>query len=434
MIERVEVVIKDNWSEVTTQSIKAEKISSFDSRENRTEHTALVNNKEYHSKEDLVKVISKKLKIDKGIIEIKDEYIIRDDEDTRGEDLYKNGSLYPYEMPDEVDIREDKMSVFEWLRKLKQEKLILNPEFQRYHLIWKDEQKSKFIESVLLNIPLPPIYVNEDKFGRYIIVDGLQRTVTLQAFIEKKDFKLNGLMVLKDLNGKGFDDLSALLKTKIEDKQLFIYIIKPTVPTAMVYDIFNRINTGGTQLSRQEVRNCLYIGKATKLLKDLSEKDYYKKAIDYGISSKRMKDREVVLRYLAFKTFDYKKDYKGDMDEFLGEAMKTINKMKHEEITELERDFERVMKRTFSFFGSKNFRFPKGQSRGRLNIALMEAVGHFFSTKTDQFLEIHKTRIKRNYEKLIKDRELIDSVSLATGDKERVKKRFEKVHEILGEV
>jgi hypothetical protein len=132
------------------------------------------------------------------------------------------------------------------------------------------------------------------------------------------------------LNGSNFSELKELsgdYQTRIEDKKNYIYLIKPSVPVKVVYDIFNIINTGGTQLERQEVRNCIFSGKSTKLLKQLSEKESFKKAIDNGVSPKRMKDREVILRYLAFKLFDYEKDYQGDLSDFVEEALKKINLM-----------------------------------------------------------------------------------------------------------
>lgn len=99
-------------------------------------------------------------------------------------------------------------------------------------------------------------------------------------------------------------------------------MIPYSASSKVVYDIFERVNTGGTQLNRQEIRNCIFAGKATKLLKKLSEQEYFKQAIDYGFSPKRMKDRELILRYLAFKIFDDNEDYQGDMSDFIEEAMK----------------------------------------------------------------------------------------------------------------
>ena len=303
MIPRVEVKVVNN-SGSEEANIRCLLVNVLNADGSETDVLDLFRERVFHSKSELMEDILRQVKLSGGDLQKGNVYFIGDDvlvddADTAKEELYKNGSLYPYDMPEEVDIGNAEFSVFEWLRKLEKNQLEINPEFQR-HLVWSDKQKCRFIESVLLNIPLPPIYVNEDTSGKFIIVDGLQRTTTLRDFTAS-EFRLKHLEVLKNLNGKSFQDLDFKLQAKIEDKQLRIYIIKPKVPISMVYDIFNRINTGGTQLNRQEIRNCIFIGKSTRLLKELSEQDFFKEAIDFGISSKRMKDREAILRFFAIR-------------------------------------------------------------------------------------------------------------------------------------
>jgi uncharacterized protein with ParB-like and HNH nuclease domain len=368
--------------------------------------------------------------------DIKNNDIIETDADTADEDRNESGGLYPYDpTKEDIDIRQDPHTVFELLRKYDQGKLIINPDFQR-NLVWKSEQKSKFIESIILNFPLPPFYVNQTREGKYIMVDGLQRTSTLHEFVNN-EFKLTGLEALPKLNGYNFSELIEQpgdYQTRIEDKKLLLYFIRPSVPIKVVYDIFNRINTSGTMLNRQEVRNCIFIGKATQLLKELSEQDSFKKAIDDGISPKRMKDREAVLRYLAFQILEYKTDYHGDMSDFVEEAMRTINLMADEEIAELKSDFERVMTLTFDFFGKRNFRLPTGQTRGRINLAVFESVSYFFSIKTDAFLQKHQKAIQCHFDKLLKDTAYLEAVRVSTANTAKVTTRFKRVQEILGEV
>jgi hypothetical protein len=348
------------------------------------------------------------------------------------------GGLYPYDPTQaDIDIRETPHSIFELMRKYDDARLVIEPDFQR-KLVWKPEQKSRFIESVILNFPLPPFYVNETREGKYIIVDGLQRTTALHEFVNN-EFKLEGLEALSRLNGKGFNDLKAMsgaYQTKIEDKKITLYVLRPSVPMAVVYDLFNRINTGGTKLERQEVRNCIFLGKATILLKELSESEVFRKAIDNGISPKRMKDREAVLRYLAFKLFFYKKDYQGDMSDFVERAMRKINNMSDLEILELQNDFKRVMQQTYAFFRERNFRvpFPDKTTRGRVNIAVLESVGYFFSQQTDAFLYQNQATIVGNFDRLLKTSNYLDAVQQSTGDKKRVITRFDLAQKILGDV
>ena len=211
-------------------------------------------------------------------------------------------------------------------------------------------------------------------------------------------------------------------------------MIRPSVPSKVVYDIFNRINTGGTNLQRQEVRNCIFLGKSTQLLKELAESDEFKVAINQGISPKRMKDREAVLRYLAFKIFDYEKDYQGDMSNFLEATMKKINTMKSSEIESLKDDFKRVMKITHKFFGDRNFRLPTLRGRGIVNMAILESIAYFFSTKDDMFLERYKVQIISNFDKLVQNMYYLEFVKNATSAKHKVVNRFNLVQEILGDI
>ena len=360
-----------------------------------------------------------------------DDEVIITDADAEEEE---SAGLYPYDPTEEdIDIREAPHTVFELMRKYDQGKLIINPDFQR-NLVWKPEQKSRFIESIILNFPLPSFYVNQTREGKYIIVDGLQRTSTLHEFVNDK-FELKGLEALPKLNGYNFSELTTLAgdyQTRIEDKKLSFYVIKPSVSIQVVYDIFNRINTGGTILNRQEVRNCIFIGKASQLLKELSEQDYFKKAIDNGISPKRMKDREAVLRYLAFKMIDYKIDYHADMSDFVEEAMRKINLMAESEIEKLKADFKRVMTLSFEFFCQINFRLPSNQTRGKINIAVLESVCYFFSVKSDSFLNKNKGTIQSNFDKLLKNQDYLEAVRFSTGNRNYVIKRFKLAQEILG--
>lgn len=369
--------------------------------------------------------------------------VIEDDKDTESEELYnKNGreSIYPYDPSKaDIDIREAPQTVYELVvRKWKAKGVLKMPDFQR-EFIWKIGQQSLFIESVLLGFPLPPLYINKNEKGEYIVVDGRQRLTTLKRFLENK-FKLTDLNALPELNDKTFKDLIAInseFQTKIEDTKLLVYLIQPSVPLEMVYDIFNRINTGGTQLTRQEIRNCIYLGKATYLLKKLANSDYFKTAIDYGISSLRAKDQESVLRVLSFTLHDYEKEYKNSMNTFVENAMKTINsKLSDSEIKSLEEKFKNTMQTTTEIFGGwENFRIPTDYTRGRINIAVMESIANYFVDIKIQYLTAEiKEKYKKQYDKLLKNSSYYNAVRFSTGSTSSVLTRFKKVKEYFDEV
>jgi Protein of unknown function DUF262 len=271
------------------------------------------------------------------------------------------------------------------VRKWKNHQLKLNIDIHR-NLIWQSRQKSQFIESILLNYPLPPFCFNvivEDKKYKYVVVDGKQRFITLHDFMHDQ-FKLENLKVLKHLNGKLFSDLGELC-SNIEDKQLMVYLIPATVPIRIVFDIFNRMNPQNTQLGLQEIRNSIHYGVATQFLASLAASKTFKRAIHNVLSGRKNKDQEVVLRYLAFQLLDYKTQYKG-MDDFLETTMKlmnTKNLFPTEKQQEIAANFERVMYYTYLFFGNQNFRITTpNRSRSVMNGAVLESVGSFFAGKS----------------------------------------------------
>lgn len=358
--------------------------------------------------------------------------IIETDLDTATEDKSDTGGLYPYDPNyEDIEIGENPFSIFEYLRRLDQGKIIIQPDFQR-NQVWSLKQKSQFIESIILNFPLPPIYLNETKETTYIVIDGLQRTTALQEFYTGK-FALRGLEALPKYNEYTFAKLPGTLQSKFEDKKLTIFILKPSTPMVVIYDLFNRINTGGTQLNRQEVRNCIFIGKSTYLLKELSLTDYFKTAIDRGVSDIRMKDREVILRYLAFRWFNYQTEYTGDMSDYVEVAMKKINVATDDAIHQMKIDFERVMKWSFKIWGFNNFRIPTQQTRGSINTAILETVCNYIANQNDVFLEKNTERIKRNYQLLLKNERYFEAVTKSTGNKAKVIERFNLIHGILNQ-
>ncbi len=355
---------------------------------------------------------------------------IETDQDTIAEDKIEDGGLYPYDPAyTNIEIGEEPFSIFEYLRQLDKGKIIIQPDFQR-NQVWNRVQKSQFIESIILNFPLPPIYLNETKESKYIVIDGLQRSTALQQYY-LGGFPLTGIEALPKYNGLKFKELPEVLQSKFEDKKLTVFVLKPSTPMVVIYDLFNRINTGGTQLNRQEVRNCIFIGQSTKMLKELSEQHYFSQAIDWGVKATRMKDREVILRYLAFRWFDYQKEYTGDMSEFVESAMRKINKMDDDKLSEIKDDFQRVMKWSFKIWNKANFRLPTDYTRGTINTAILESVCNYLSTKSDSFLEENKKTIYENYNSLIGNPKYFEAVTKSTGNKAKVLDRFKLAFDVL---
>jgi len=158
-----------------------------------------------------------------------------------------------------VKISRDQYSIFEIRRMLKDTKdLIIAPEFQR-NAVWKIEQERELIESVLMGIPIPIIYVFEDEDGKKQVVDGRQRITAIVRYLDNA-FALDNLRMLPRFNRKRFKELEPLYQSKLERYQIFLYVIEPPTPERVKYDIFDRVNRGGTRLNNQEMRNALYSG------------------------------------------------------------------------------------------------------------------------------------------------------------------------------
>ena len=164
---------------------------------------------------------------------------------------------------DDLLIRHESRTVHEVLRRITLGRFVMNPDFQR-DFVWDDSKQSKLIESIIMRIPLPVLYLAEDEEGRMIVVDGLQRLSTFKRFVDNHlQLKLPDR---PNLHGKRFKDLAPKLQNRVEDCNLILYVIDQKVPEQARLDIFDRVNSG-VPLTRQQMRNSLYTGEATRFLK-----------------------------------------------------------------------------------------------------------------------------------------------------------------------
>lgn len=229
--------------------------------------------------------------------------------------------LNPYN-PDDIKVRNDKIPITLLAAMIENEDLNLNPDFQR-HLVWDSGQKSRLIESILLRIPLPMFYFSEDKEGKLVVVDGLQRISTIFDFMQNK-FPLQKLQYLQDSCGGKYYKSEG--KKKGLDTKYYRWfnlttisanIIDPSSPSKVKYDIFRRINTGGRSLNNQEIRNCLTGKTLRNALKEMTSSTIFKVATDGSIKSKRMDDQEIALRFLMFYKY-YEESGKINVDDYNG--------------------------------------------------------------------------------------------------------------------
>ena len=177
--------------------------------------------------------------------------------------------LKPYDVA-KLKVEQKPLSVFQALRKIDKGQIILDPEFQRA-FVWDDVRQSRLIESILIRIPLPAFYLDATDQVRWSVVDGLQRLTTLHRFCRGASFPLTGLEFLGELSGLKFSELPQKYQVLIEDDtQLIFNNLLPGTPVKAKFTIFSRVNTGGMQLTPQEIRHELQQGQITKTLRVLT--------------------------------------------------------------------------------------------------------------------------------------------------------------------
>ena len=230
--------------------------------------------------------------------------------------------------------------------KYKRGKLVIQPDFQR-HFVWDGTKSSRLIESALLDIPLPVIYLSEESDGKEYVIDGQQRLTSFFSFIDGqfpdgKDFKLRGLKVFTELNKKTFKDIDEELQDNVRYCTIRIITFKRESDVDLKFEIFERLNTGAVSLNDQELRNCIYRGPYNELLKELSRDSDYTYLLGLKNPDKRMKDVELVLRFAAFYHFTYL-NYKPPVRRFLNQDMEKYRKLSETEAIELRNSFKNTV-------------------------------------------------------------------------------------------
>ncbi|MEQ8996609.1 MAG: DUF262 domain-containing protein [Coleofasciculus sp. B1-GNL1-01] len=340
--------------------------------------------------------------------------------------------------PDEINIITRQPTIEQLLRRIDQKALNLAPKFQRQADIWKPDVKSRLIESILIRIPLPAFYVDATDEDNWLVVDGLQRLFALKEFVNDNKLTLSGLEYLNNLEGKRYEQLIPRYQRRILETQPTVYLIQSGTPPEVKYNIFKRINTGGTPLSPQEIRHALNPGQATEFLAELAKMQEFKQIVDLSDSKKsRMDDREFVLGFLAYTLTSYKNYEEGNRDEFLSEALFKINKLTNQELASIKDKFKKAMIAANEIFGENAFRklSNKNQRKYPLNKAIFEVWSVNLGKLGDK--EIQKLKNKkqeiidsfRNY--INNDKEFNSSISQAAN---KVDYRFTTVEKIIQDV
>lgn len=332
---------------------------------------------------------------------------------------------------DTLLIRNENRTVHDVLRRIEKGSFIMDPEFQR-DFIWPEDKQSKLIESVLMRIPLPVFYLAEDEQGRMVVVDGLQRLSTFQRFVNN-NLKLK-LPEQVELNLKRFKDLSPKLQNRLEDCNLILYIIDAKVPERARLDIFERVNSG-VPLTRQQMRNSLYTGPATRFLKAEALTELFIKATGRSLKESTMRDREFINRFCSFQLLPIN-DYRGDMDEFLALGLKKMNSLTQFELEKLSSEFRTSLANNYKVFGTHAFRKHQNShnSRSVLNASLWDVMSTGLSQYAEHLVEARADALRVGFYKLMNDDTFIRAITYGPNDMKKVKDRFRLAEELFQEV
>jgi len=355
---------------------------------------------------------------------------IMSDEVIEGYGGDEDASLGEYPI-DTVLIRNENRTVFDVLRRIEKGNYILDPDFQR-DFIWAQDKQSKLIESVLMRIPLPVFYLAENNDGRMVVVDGLQRLSTFQRFVSN-ELRLK-LPLQKELDGKRFQDLSPKLQNRIEDCNLILYLIDAKVPTQALLDIFERVNSG-LPLTRQQMRNCLFMGPATRFLKEEASKALFQEATGKSLDRDKMRDREFINRFCAFNLLGIEQ-YTGDMDDFLAKALKLMNTSSAACLEKVSSQLKMTLINNKKIFDRHAFRKHSANqwNRNVINASLWDVMSIGLSRYPEPVVEARAEDLRQGFYGLMSDSEFVESISLGTNQVNRVKKRFEKSSKMFKEV
>jgi Protein of unknown function DUF262 len=294
------------------------------------------------------------------------------------------------------------------------------PPFQRAY-VWNQNQASRFIESLLLGLPVPGIFLyKEPATNKHLIIDGQQRLKTIQFFYDKtfleKRFRLTN--VSKQWAGKSYDDLEEPDRQKLEDSIVHATIFQqdePKLGDQSIYYVFERINTGGLRLSAQEIRVCLSYGPFASLLKDLNLHKAWREI--YGAASKRLKDQELILRFFAFAFPDVQ--YERPMNVFLNNFMTMHRELTVRPLGAFVDLFYQTIDYIRQALGEKAFR-PKGT----LNAAVFDSVMIAAAKRLSVGPIKNSESFKKMYDALLADENYTESVTRSTADEGRVAERM----------
>ena len=327
-------------------------------------------------------------------------------------------------------------SIREFLTMKNDGELLLQPTYQRNYVA-TDLIASKLIESILLDVPIPVVYLAEEQDGSYSVIDGQQRLTSFLSFLDGKfpdnrPFKLSGLKVLPEINRRFFTDLDSELQKKIRSTTIHSIIIKKESNPDIKFEIFERLNTGSTKLNEDEIRNTVYRGKYIDLLAELSENQGFHALVRKDNFKKRMIYRGMILRFFALSEKSYL-NYKSSMKQFSNKELRDNKDLSASKEKEYRNRFEHCLDLVKVVFGEMAFRRYMPSENGdagkwgesQINMALydLQMVGFVNYTKNDVLAKADLIR-EGLLDLMINNQPFRELLIWQTSDTDKLKKRF----------
>lgn len=311
---------------------------------------------------------------------------------------------------------------------------IVVPSFQR-KFVWTIKQSSLLIESLLMGLPVPQAFFYVDPDGRNLVIDGLQRIKSIVAYFSGRfgeedihgksvPFKLAGLSPVSPYAGKSYSDLEDADQRRLRNSVLRVINVRqlgPKEDDTSAYHIFERLNTGGTPLTVQEIRHCVYHGPFVDLLSSLNKDKDWRKIIGKDAFDKHQKDVELILR--VFSIFSRADAYEKPMKEFLNKSMAINVAGDSAAVREFQRRFPILTAKINGELGVKPF-----HTKGRLNASALDSVmGTLLS------MDEHPVDLAARFQALLKDDDFMETLSVSTSDAAVVRQRLAVVRKHLME-
>lgn len=363
--------------------------------------------------------------------------------DIRFDDDSDKDSKIPYEIPQEVrkiTTQAYDKSVSDIVRMIEDKEIRLDPDYQRNY-VWDNKKASMLIESIILNVPIPVIYVSQEKDDTWSVIDGLQRLYSLKRFFDGK-FRLSGLEILSELNRKDINTLNAKALRILKNGLLRVIMITHDSNEEIKYDVFMRLNTGSVHLTEQELRNCLYRGSLNKLLKDMSLNKTWQNLLGLKGPHKRMVDRELALRFLCISQgWNADKQelngYRGRMKSFLNSFMSRYQNIDNHEYAVLKQLFDNTIEKVFAIYEVDAFRRSSGEGAREksINRALMDMLMLSSSQHSKNELLGKKQQINEKLQELMAtDEKFRDSIKIGTSDTKVITFRLSRWCSVVDEI